>query len=550
MSGLYRRFFSLSLLSILNGLLEAVFLVVLAKCAFTVANGKELVLLAAEVEITLGQALVFTAVLLLIRLITSLLVVFYTSEISYRTIRNLRLRLIDAYLNSSWPVKESEAAGSLQQLMVKFPEQAGGLVTSICTSVAALGTLGSMLLVALFINPLGTLLILCLVLFLSVVIRPIRKLLRRLSQITASSQVSFSNDVAMTASLSLELHTFGVLGKTKKSLADTVTRYGLAERKVQTIASLISPVYITLTYVSALVSLLIGSIIAPSQSESMAGVMLLMLRSLGYGQLIQQGLVAISSTSPAIDIVESAIEKYQTSRTTARESTLLDEIFEISFDEVNFSYRNDSNILRDFNFKLTKGEVIGVIGASGSGKSTFLQLILGLRETSNGSIKVNGLELSRIDRYSLSSLIAYVPQESTLLTGTVRENVSFFRENVSTAMILDSLETVGLKDYIETLPLGLDTTLGERGQFLSGGQRQRLSIARAIVNSPSVLILDEPTSSLDHTSESLLVQAIEKLKGSVTIVIVAHKLNTLKMCDRLMLIENGKITSVEKDIQH
>lgn len=185
-----------------------------------------------------------------------------------------------------------------------------------------------------------------------------------------------------------------------------------------------------------------------------------------------------------------------------------------------------------------------MIGPSGAGKSTFAQLLLGLRSPTVGSVTVNGVQLTSVDRTWWTRHVAFVPQDPLLLTGTVAENILFLRDGLTAADLTRSARQANILDDIQRLSDGFDTHLGQRGSQLSGGQRQRMSIARALVSAPSLVVLDEPTSALDGHSEALIRDTLADLKGQVTIVLIAHRMSTLDLCDRIMVIEHGRVTGL------
>lgn len=214
----------------------------------------------------------------------------------------------------------------------------------------------------------------------------------------------------------------------------------------------------------------------------------------------------------------------------------------------NLAWRyNEKNgdVLKGLSLSISKGEAVGVIGESGSGKSTLCDILLGLYRPQQGTVTVDGYSVFDIP-YAWSKMMGYVPQMVYLLDDTIRNNVAFGEENVRDEDVWNALDQASLKNFAENLSDGLDTIVGERGIKFSGGQRQRVAIARALYNKPDILILDEATSALDNETEAAVMEAIESLQGSITMIIIAHRLTTLKNCDRIYKIENGLAMEVEK----
>jgi ABC-type multidrug transport system fused ATPase/permease subunit len=217
----------------------------------------------------------------------------------------------------------------------------------------------------------------------------------------------------------------------------------------------------------------------------------------------------------------------------------------ISIQELSFSYNQGSTLAIDnLSLEIKPGDFVAIVGPSGSGKSTLVDLILGLNAPLTGNILISNLPPEKAIS-SWPGVIGYVPQDVGIINGTIRENLSLGLdpEDLSETEINRAIEQSGLQDYIENSPLGLNMVVGERGAKLSGGQRQRLGIARALVTSPKLLILDEATSSLDGQSENAISTAIRSLKGSVTLIMIAHRLSTVRFADKVVYIENGKCLS-------
>jgi ABC-type multidrug transport system fused ATPase/permease subunit len=206
----------------------------------------------------------------------------------------------------------------------------------------------------------------------------------------------------------------------------------------------------------------------------------------------------------------------------------------------------EKKVLDGLNLIIRKGEAIALIGASGAGKTTLADMIMGLYEPQNGTIEMDGIDIYSIP-HEWANIIGYVPQMVFLIDDTVRKNVAFGirAEDISDEKIWEALEKAQLKDFVENLPKGLDTIVGERGIKFSGGQRQRIAIARALYDDPEILILDEATAALDNETETAVMEAVESLRGRITMIIVAHRLTTIRNCDTIYEVKDGH--SIERD---
>ncbi|KAF0096193.1 MAG: ABC transporter [Puniceicoccaceae bacterium 5H] len=215
---------------------------------------------------------------------------------------------------------------------------------------------------------------------------------------------------------------------------------------------------------------------------------------------------------------------------------------EVLFDRVTFRYPDaDRDALDAFSLHIRPGEKVALVGASGAGKSTVANLMLGLYQPAEGEIRVDGIPQEHLDMRWLRQRAAIVLQESIILSGTIADNLRFANPRASDAELRDAARLARADAFIEQLPQGYDTVVGERGAQLSGGQRQRLSIARALLRNPVLLILDEPTSALDYESERQIQAALETLAEGRTVVTIAHRLSTIRDADRILILEQGRL---------
>ncbi len=212
---------------------------------------------------------------------------------------------------------------------------------------------------------------------------------------------------------------------------------------------------------------------------------------------------------------------------------------------MSFSYLPGVPVLRDVSFSIEPSEIIGVVGPSGGGKSTLVQLLLGLRQPAEGLITAGGRDIRDLSPDEWARKITFVPQEPRLIAGTVADNIRFFRNDVTDDEIERAAKLAFIHDEIAGHADGYARRLGGPDARLSGGQQQRLCIARALVEKPDVLILDEPTSALDVRSEHLIRSTLLGLKDRMTVIVIAHRLSTLDICERIMVIQDGQVVGFD-----
>jgi len=222
----------------------------------------------------------------------------------------------------------------------------------------------------------------------------------------------------------------------------------------------------------------------------------------------------------------------------------------IEFDDVSFAYVDDRYVLRDVSLAIRKGDRIGIVGTTGSGKSTLTDLLLGLLEPTNGRILVDGRGLDRATMPGWQAQVAHVPQSIYLTDDTVARNIAFgvLADRVDMALVESAARSAGLHDFIMALPEQYETRCGERGIRLSGGQRQRIGIARALYKRATVLVLDEATSALDNETEQAVMQSIAELSTDITVIMIAHRLTSLSECGRIFSVERGAVIEIPQGI--
>jgi len=217
----------------------------------------------------------------------------------------------------------------------------------------------------------------------------------------------------------------------------------------------------------------------------------------------------------------------------------------ISVKNINFAYQNE-NVLKNFSFEVEKGKTIALVGQSGSGKSTIANLLTRFYDINEGSIEVDGVEVRDWDMQALRGLIGLVTQDSILFNESIKNNLLIGKPNATDEEIIDALKIANAYEFVAALPNGIDTNIGDAGGKLSGGQKQRLSIARAVLKNPPIMILDEATSALDTESEKLVQDALEKMMQNRTSIVIAHRLSTIQKADNIIVMQKGEIVEQGK----
>lgn len=249
---------------------------------------------------------------------------------------------------------------------------------------------------------------------------------------------------------------------------------------------------------------------------------------------LQQALLGIDRLG---DILNTPVENLSQNSISLREVK-----GNVKFDKVCFKYNvNSPYVINDLSLNIKSGMSVGIVGKSGSGKSTITKLIQRLYIANEGAIYIDGIDIRQMNPTSLRQNIGVVLQENYLFSGSIRDNISLPMQNAPIELIINMAKIAGADEFISQLPEGYDTTVGERGSTLSGGQRQRIAIARALITNPKILIMDEATSALDYESESIIMKNMKQIVKGRTTFIIAHRLSTVRQCDLIIVMDKGKI---------
>jgi ABC-type multidrug transport system fused ATPase/permease subunit len=371
-------------------------------------------------------------------------------------------------------------------------------------------------------------------------LRPLRHLVKRLSKEASMANLKYATDVSEIAGTMQEIRVFDVEVPVQRRMQAVIDRAAVLDRRAGFVSQLGGSVYQGFALLLIVGALALVWSAHMSGLASFGGILLIVLRSLTYGQAAQGQMQSLHSSAPYVEMLEEERMRFRESSNKA-DGLPLTRIGELRFDHVSFEYTAGRPVLTDISFTVEHGEVIGIVGPSGAGKSTLVQLVLRLRRPTQGRILADGVDIAEFAQADWFKRVSFVPQDARLFSGTIAENIVFYRDGVSPEAIERAARAANLHEEILRMPDGYDQWVGEGGMRLSGGQRQRLCIARAMVESPDVLVLDEPTSALDVRSEALIRETVSSLAPTTTVFVIAHRLSTLDVCDRIMVIHDGQL---------
>jgi ABC-type multidrug transport system fused ATPase/permease subunit len=374
-------------------------------------------------------------------------------------------------------------------------------------------------------------------------LRPLRGVGMRRARALSQAQVSYAAGIAESIRVAEETQVFGAGAAQRRRIDHLVATSQRLFFQTQVLVRLGSNLSQSLIYLLLVGGLAGLHVAGTSHVGSLGAVVLILVRATSSSQSIQSSYQGLVQSMPFLERTQEAERRYRESM-PIQGSMSLPQVATLAFEGVSYAYRPGRPVLSDICFEVTGGEVVGVIGPSGAGKSTLVQLLLRLRVPDEGRYLVNGVPAEQFSQDDWHRRVAYVPQEPRLLHASVADNIRYFRDIDD-----DAVERAGrlarIHDDIMGWADGYETIVGPRADAVSGGQQQRICLARALVARPEVLVLDEPTSALDPTSETLIQESLTGLKQELTLFIVAHRMSTLDICDRVMVIIDGKLAAFD-----
>jgi len=474
---------------------------------------------------------------------------FFMTLVQFHLITELRNRLYKHFNALSFSYFDQKKSGELTSIVIN----------DVANLRRALGSSFHQLLVE-PINLLAFILLLFVISWklalLSIIILPIAGLtilsigrsIRRKSKRTAAMIAGITNIITETLSSIRVVKAFAMEGyEVQRFFKETHHYFQLILRKAK-LRLLASPITETLGVMIGVLLLWVGGLEVLSGEgltpEDFLRFILLLFAMMDPLRKLSKVNVALQTGAASAERVFSILDTPPTIVDKA-DAVKIDSFKEkIRFKNVSFRYESDDKVLKDISFEIKKGSIVALVGSSGAGKSTLADLIPRFYDVNNGGITIDGHDVRNLSLNSLRRLMGVVTQETILFNDTVRANIAYGQKDVNDEQVIPAAKAANALEFINDLSESFDTVIGEKGVKLSGGQRQRLAIARAIMKNPPILILDEATSALDTESERLVQKALETLMANRTVLVIAHRLSTVKNADKIILLDKGEIKEV------
>ena len=541
-----RRIVVLGIASVLSGFAEAAVLVIVARIALVISDSSESATIdigpVRGLDLSIPDLLIVATVVVGIRLLLLGVTAWLPARMSSEVQATMRRSALRAYLQASWPTQAAQREGHLQDVMTTHMNRATQTVLLLAESLSAGLNFVVLVLSAMVISPVAASSVAVAALLLFLLLRPVTLIARRYSVMRMQANTEFAEGVSETVHLAEEIRVFGVADAHSTKVERSIDEAELPNYRAQLLGRMITAVYQSVAIGLVLLGLAVVYWVGADDVATLGAVVLILIRGLSYSQALQAQYHRVKDIAPYISKIASEIRRFEQRREPDGDRALA-HVESIRFADVHFAYRRDLDVLHDVSFEVHAGEVIGVVGPSGAGKSTLVQLLLRLRHPTVGQYLVNDRPAASYRNDDWVTRFVYVPQDSRLLHATVRDNIRFYRDEVSDEAVVDAAKRAQIHHDIIAMADGYDTVVGERVSAVSGGQRQRLCLARALATDPEVLVLDEPTSALDVQSEALVQASLEQLRGRVTLFVIAHRLSTLNICDRIMVFEEGRLAA-------
>jgi ATP-binding cassette subfamily B protein len=483
------------------------------------------------------------SIFIISNLIQGLLIVsmrYFILKIKYAVIRDIFGDTISAFFSARWnffsDINRGQLFNSLNKEMMIIGDTFGHLV-SMFAQVFQLLIYFS---VPIFINWKLTTLSILFVFIFSLPLLLLNRLSYRLGKVNLESSNKISSAVNEIIGLAKIIIGFGLQNTATERYFKAFDKHVKATLNSQLLSTAVPKIFQPLSIVAILLS--IGITVKTGESFSeVAAVMWSLMAAMPIVGILVNGRITISNFLPSYEQLNRLKFQAEQAKEFNSDKKFNVLVSEISLNNVFFRHDSSAPVLNGINMRIESGKLTAIVGGSGSGKSTITDLIMGMQIPDKGTINIDGVNLSEYSLKSYREKIGYVPQDPILFDASIRENLIWANPMATQDDLISALELSNALKFVNNLPNGIDTVVGDRGLRLSGGQRQRIALARSLVRKPLILILDEATSSLDSESESYVQDAISRIQQNITILVIAHRMSTITKAEMVYVLRDGVI---------
>lgn len=523
---------------------EALALVSLAPLVQTAAEGNDRYqndFGPVSLDLSLAQLAGFAAAMLIVSLIVGSVTSYIQARLTTGYQLRTRLEVVRAFQGADWNVQAQEREGWLRTLSGDNVGAATGGLQSLATWLKGVIGMSVFIVGAVAVSLVATLVITLVLGAVVILLRPLNSYIRRIGERAAELNLQTSQELATLTMTARELKLYGVVGVASGKYRTVASDQRALALRSSVLENLGAPLFKTVAGLLIVAMIAMAATRDGSDVASVGVVALFLYRSSNFATQLVYVQQRLAATVPMVEQLLDGVDRLWSNQIEPGNLSP-ERIATLEARDVSFRYPNQhSNALDHVSMTVGAGEVIGIVGPSGGGKSTLAELLVGLRSPTSGAVTVDGVDLRNVSDGDRSRCIALVSQAVPLIPASILENVRFFRE-ISDFEVGAAVEAAGLAEAVAGLPDGLETAVGPGARALSGGQTQRIGIARALAGQPEIIVLDEPTSSLDALTEQVIVETIGRLRGTVGIVVIAHRLSTLRYCDRIVVVEDAHVT--------
>jgi ABC-type multidrug transport system fused ATPase/permease subunit len=492
-----------------------------------------------------AAAAIATILIAFLGALASYLANYYTTSVGQWVANDLRLRTYHHLQQLSLNYYNTHEMGTLLSTMTADVQTIQNFASSSTLGILVdLFTIVAMLVIMFWLNWDFTLIAVGVTPFMLLMVSRFKKVVKKATREVRKQQSNVVAVVQQGLESMRVVKAFGRQDLEQEELSEVSKATVEAALKARRVKALLSPIVaVTVSLCTAFVLWRSSSLIL--KGAMTAGALTVFLSYLTKFFKPVQDLATmtntIAQTAVGVERVRAILEANDVieERPDAREPQPLKG--QIKFENVAFAYSKDAQVLSDVNFEIKAGQMVGVVGPTGGGKSTIVSMIPRFYDPSGGKVSIDGVDIRDYKIHGLRNQIAYVLQETVLFRGTVAENIAYGRGSATRDEVVEAAKLANADEFIAKMPHGYDTMVGDRGDTLSGGQRQRIGIARAIIRNNPILILDEPTAALDTESEQLVMEALERLMKGRTVITIAHRLSTIRNSDKIVVLKGGVV---------